>query len=509
MKLDVTANDYKTIKLLLNAYLPNTGVWAYGSRMKFTSKPESDLDLVAFIEPEQEDELAKLKNAFAESDLPFKVDILDWGTIPDNFKKNIEGGYVVINDIDLETELPPVDWKTYNLGEISTDISYGYTESASWIEVGPKFLRITDIQNYFVDWKSVPYCFITDANHSKYKLELGDIVIARTGATTGITNIFKDAEVSAVFASYLIRYRINKTFANPFYISYILKSPLWKSHVGSIIGGSAQPGANAKQFANFRFILPPIVVQNALSDILESLDEKIELNRQMNQTLETIAHTIFKEWFVNFNFPGFDGELEDGLPNGWRWTILDDIVNVQGGTTPSTIISDYWDGEYHWTTPKDLSNIDSPVLLDTERKLTKAGINQIGSRILPKGTLLLSSRAPIGYLAISNIPVSINQGYIAIQGKQVSNLFMLFWLKLNMGAVKSRANGSTFQEISKSSFKEISIVLPDDVVLKSFDNIVTPIFKKIVSNEVENKMLIQIRDGLLPKLMSGKIEIIA
>ena len=125
---------------------------------------------------------------------------------------------------------------------------------------------------------------------------------------------------------------------------------------------------------------------------------------------------------------------------------------------------------------------------------------------MPKGTLLLSSRAPIGYIAISQVPISINQGYIAIQGKLVSNLYMLFWLKLNMEAVKSKANGSTFQEISKSNFREIETKIPSDNILKQFDETANPIFEKIVKNVYQIQTLTQTRDTLLPKLVSGKIE---
>jgi len=231
------------------------------------------------------------------------------------------------------------------------------------------------------------------------------------------------------------------------------------------------------------------------------------LLQQMNQTLENIAQAIFKEWFVDFNFPGFDGELVDGLPKGWRMGKLGEIVDVKGGTTPSTAKEEYWNGEYYWTTPKDLSNIQAPVLIDTERKITELGVKQISSGIMPEGTLLLSSRAPIGYLAISQVPISINQGYIAIQGKSVSNLFMLFWLKQNMDAVKSKANGSTFQEVSKTNFKLIDVVAPEQAVLKQFDDTISPIFKRIVENVYQIQTLTQTRDTLLPKLMSGQLEI--
>ena len=184
---------------------------------------------------------------------------------------------------------------------------------------------------------------------------------------------------------------------------------------------------------------------------------------------------------------------------------MGDVIEIKGGTTPSTKEEKYWNGEYHWATPKDLSNLSSPILLDTERKVTKEGVSQIGSGILPKGTLLLSSRAPIGYLAISNVPISINQGFIAINAKELSNLFMLHWLKENMETIISRANGSTFLEISKTSFKEIELVIPDAQTTNRFEEIVSPIFEQIKNNEQQTATLAAVRDALLPKLMSGEI----
>jgi type I restriction enzyme S subunit len=301
---------------------------------------------------------------------------------------------------------------------------------------------------------------------------------------------------------------VNKKPVVKDFLYYLVATEDFTSIANSGSSGTRMPRADWNQLAKTEWNIPEdLNEQKSLANILSTLDDKIELNREMNQTLEDLCQSIFKEWFVNFNFPDFDGELVDGLPDGWSIGKLNQIVDVKGGSTPSTTNPDYWNGVYHWTTPKDLSNIKSSVLLETERKITEAGVKQISSGILPEGTLLLSSRAPIGYLAISQIPISINQGYIAIQGKAVSNFFMLNWLKQNMDSVKGMANGSTFQEINKSNFKQIEIVIPDKGALNSFDEVAKPIFQKIVLNEIESKSLIEIRDGLLPKLMTGKIEI--
>lgn len=287
------------------------------------------------------------------------------------------------------------------------------------------------------------------------------------------------------------------------YLYYLLKS----MDLAAMNVGSAVPSLTTEVLNKVEINVPDEATQVEIAQVLSSLDEKTELNLQMNQTLEAMAQALFKEWFVNFNFPNFDGELENGLPKGWRMGKLGEMVDVKGGTTPSTTKEEYWNGEFYWTTPKDLSNIQAPVLIDTERKITELGVKQISSGVMPKGTLLLSSRAPIGYIAISQVPISINQGYIAIQGKLVSNIFMLFWLKQNMDAVKSKANGSTFQEISKSNFREIETIIPSKEVLIKFDEMSNPIFEKIVENTYQIQTLTQTRDSLLPRLMSGKIDV--
>ena len=265
---------------------------------------------------------------------------------------------------------------------------------------------------------------------------------------------------------------------------------------------------------------PELSEQRSIAKILSDLDAKIELNNKMNKTLEAIGQALFKRWFVDFEFPNEQGkpykssggkmvESELGMiPNNWRITTMDDEFIIRGGSTPSTERKEYWNGDINWCTPKDLSSLNFPVLLKTERKITKEGLNSISSGILPRGTLLLSSRAPIGYLAISQVETAINQGFIGIIcTKEIYNLFLLSWLQINMNLIKSMANGSTFQEINKSNFRKIEIIAPDKAILNKFYLFMRSLFNKIVINERESENLAQIRDSLLPKLMSGEIRL--
>lgn len=295
------------------------------------------------------------------------------------------------------------------------------------------------------------------------------------------------------------------------YLKYLMMSEFVQNQLIARATGTTVSGIKQAELRRIHLLIPPFPTQRRIAGILNALDDKIELNRQTNATLEAIAQAVFEEWFVDFNFPGATGQMKESdlgtIPQGWVVRKLGDIIDVKGGTTPSTKEEKYWNGEYHFATPKDLSNLSSPILLNTERKITKEGVSQISSGILPEGTLLLSSRAPIGYLAISNVPVSINQGFIAINARETSNLFILHWLKGNMETVVSRANGSTFLEITKTNFKEIKLVIPETKIADHFEKIATSLFEQVKFNEQQSVTLKSLRDALLPRLLNGEIEL--
>jgi type I restriction enzyme S subunit len=209
-------------------------------------------------------------------------------------------------------------------------------------------------------------------------------------------------------------------------------------------------------------------------------------------------------------FPAEFEETEEGsIPKGWKVGTAGDMVTAVGGTTPSTGKSEYWSGgTIAWATPKDLAGLAHPVLLETDRKITPDGLKQISSGLLSAGTLLMSSRAPIGYLAISEIPVAINQGFMAMHcDKGFSNYYVIQWLRENMETIISHANGTTFLEISKSSFRLIPAILPPEPIVKKFSEIAGKLHARIVANAKESKNLAAIRDTLLPQLLSGELRV--
>nr|WP_306669521.1 restriction endonuclease subunit S [Acinetobacter sp. YH16053] len=209
-------------------------------------------------------------------------------------------------------------------------------------------------------------------------------------------------------------------------------------------------------------------------------------------------------------FPDELVESELGeVPKGWEVSTVGDQIQTVGGATPSTKNVEFWDnGTHHWTTPKDLSNLTDKILLNTDRKITNAGLKKISSGLLPKDTVLMSSRAPVGYLALAKIEVAINQGYIAIlPNTKYSAEYLIQWCEANMAEIKGRASGTTFQEISKKNFREINFICPDEKIVASYTKTVRTLYDEIALKAKESQSLVDIRDTLLPKLLSGEIDV--
>ena len=330
----------------------------------------------------------------------------------------------------------------------------------------------------------------------------------------------------------LVVLRSNGAAVEPTFLRWLVRGPDWWDQVAKFINvGAVFDSLRCRDIPNFELTVPPLTDQRAIAALLNSLDDRIALIRETNATVEAIAQALFKSWFVDFDpvraklrglapagmddataalFPdSFEDTVLGPVPTGWTVQPVGDVVECLGGATPDTKDPGYWSPEEHaWTTPKDLSGLRAPVLLSTERRLSTKGLAKIGSGLLPVGTLLMSSRAPIGYLAIAQVPVAINQGYIAMPpGSLLPPLYMLFWCRQNMEGIKARANGSTFMVISKKAFRPIPALVPSSPTIESFLAVASPLFARLVSNEQQAQSLATLRDTLLPRLISGQLRL--
>lgn len=313
------------------------------------------------------------------------------------------------------------------------------------------------------------------------------VIIGRKGAYRGVH--YSSVPFFVIDTAFFLKQRENFFMK---WAYYALKC----YNINDLDSGSAIPSTSREDFYNLYVEIPPISEQKAIAGVLSNLDNKIDLLQRQNATMEALAEILFRQWFI-------EEAQED-----WEEKTIGDVVEIRGGGTPSTKEPSYWNGNIFWTSPRDLAGLKSIFLSSTERKITSQGLSKISSGLLPAGTLLLSSRAPIGYLAIAGIDVAINQGYIAILNNNIiSNYYMYLWCKYYMEEIKAASNGSVFQEISKSVFKTLPFILPPEVILKEFYKKIDPIFKKINANQKQIRTLEKLRDTLLPKLMSGELRV--
>ena len=359
-----------------------------------------------------------------------------------------------------------------------------------------------------------------------------DIIFTQRGANhyRQVAIVPPNANQRFVISQSQMKLTVDQNRADPLFVYYVFRSPVQQEYLQRHAIQTGVPHTNLSILRKMPLRVPSLGTQQKIAHILGTLDDKIELNRRMNETLEAMARAIFRSWFVDFDpvrakaegrdsclpkhiadlfSDRFDDSELGEIPTGWQAKSIGDLADVVGGSTPSTSNPDFWHGGQHcWATPKDLAALQSPVLLDTERHITDTGLSQISSGLLRAGTVLLSSRAPIGYLAIAEVPVAINQGFIAMKPRnEASNLFLLLWARHAHEEILSRANGSTFLEISKSNFRPILVVRPDDHVFAAFESLACPLYQRTVSNERESRSLAILRDTLLPKLLSGEVKI--
>ena len=366
----------------------------------------------------------------------------------------------------------------------------------------------------------------------RHALQRGDILFARRGAqATGLSAYVDDAHVGALCGTGAILLRLRSAALDPKFIASFLATNEAFEWLRANAVGAVMPNLNTGIISQLVVPVPPLWVQREIGITSSVIENRIQLLRNQNMTLEAIAQTLFKSWFVDFDpvrakaegrepdsmdaataalFPdSFEDSPLGPIPQGWRIDEIGNVVNCIGGATPSTKELSFWEpAEHHWVTPKDLSGLAAPVLMDTNRKVSTAGLKKISSGTLPKGTLLLSSRAPIGYLAIAQIPTAINQGFIAMPpGGELPPIYLLFWTQWNMDSIKQKANGSTFMEISKFAFRPIKLCVPPEEIVTAFVSIAEPLLERIAANEAQRTQLAQLRDTLLPRLISGKLRL--
>ena len=327
-----------------------------------------------------------------------------------------------------------------------------------------------------------------------------DILINSTGAgTAGRIAQIEDVPSATTIDGHMILIRSNGKVTQKF-LGYALKAHQWEV-LQLDEGSTGQTELNRDRLLDEIMINYPVSLdeQNAIVGTLESIDRKLIVNEQLNDNLEQQAQSYFQELFV------------DNADPEWAIGTISDLGTVVGGSTPSKAKPEYYtESGIAWITPKDLSINKSKFVSHGENDITELGLKNSSAAIMPEGTVLFSSRAPIGYIAIAAGEVTTNQGFKSVVPKpEIGTPFVYFFLKNTLPVIEGMASGSTFKEVSGSTMKNVPAVIPDAETLAKFSDFCAPIFAQQRILEEQNQSLATLRDNLLPKLMSGEIDVSA
>lgn len=521
----LTRGDRDLISNVLARYSEVRRVTLFGSRAMGTFGRGSDIDLALKGPGLDSSTLTRIASELEDSDLPYKVDLL-------------------LRDDQLEPKLEahvrrygkPFEWELHHtqklIAEAKLLIGDGYRAKNSELATsGLPFARAGNIDNGF-HFENADRFPEEDIKRAGQKVsQSGDVVFTSKGTVGRLALVGTDTP-RFVYSPQLCYWRVlDRDLIDPCWLYYWMCSREFIQQVAGMKGQTDMADyVSLTDQRRMEITLPPVSEQRAIAAVLGALDDKIEQNRRTTQALERLARSIFRVWFVEFEpvkakaagataFPSMSQPVFDALPTrfvdsdigpipeGWAVKAIGDVVTLRGGGTPSTTNLEYWDGGVHrWATPKDMSRLSQPVLLDTERHITDAGVNAISSGVLSIGTVLMSSRAPVGYLAIAGEPTAINQGFIAmVCDGPLPPAYVFNWTRASMEAIKAHASGTTFPEISKKTFRGLPVVLPTVDVVTAYRHTAHPLFELLTGCVKESEQLASVRDYLLPKLLSDQV----
>lgn len=417
-----------------------------------------------------------------------------------------------------------MEWKEIELGEV-TSVKTGPFGSQllneQYIKGGTPVITVEHIKNFLI--QNLDYPSITDEDRNRlknYTLEKGDIVFSRVGSVD-LSAIVREKNVGWLFSSRMLRVRPNKKIISPEFLSYYVRLHSVRRYIRNISVGSTMPSINTQILKSVPIKYCSLAEQKEIAKILSNLDDKITLLRQQNETLEQMAQTLFKHWFVDFEFPNEQGQPYQSsggkmvasdlgeIPEGWRVGVVGDHVETKGGGTPSTKEEKYWqDGTILWYSPTDLTKGKTMFSNDSIKKITALGLQKSSAKLFPAYSILMTSRATVGEITINTKEASTNQGFITlIPNEKYSVHYLYSWLKTKLRIINNLASGSTFPEISKTDFRSIEFLQPDNNTLNAYKALIKPLFSSIENNTNEIQTLTKLRDTLLPKLMSGAIRV--
>ncbi|PMG66025.1 hypothetical protein BCU88_22510 [Vibrio splendidus] len=358
----------------------------------------------------------------------------------------------------------------------------------------------------------------------------GDLLFPKVGTIgkVGILSLCEGYD-KYLLSTNTMRLKVDPTKADPYFIYYYFTWSKTVRLIQAMNSKSVQPVFNFTSLKKFPLLLPSMDKQRLASKVLKKLDDKIILNSQTNQTLEEMAQAIFKSWFVDFDpvkakmngeqpegmdaataslFPEKLVESELGLiPDGWEVSTLSSLIQLTGGGTPKRSEETYWNGDIPWFSVRDVPSGSNVFVVDTDEKITELGLNKSSTKLLPKGTTIITARGTVGKLALVGTDMCMNQSCYGIRGKEVGDYYNYFNLKQAVSTLQQNTHGAVFDTITTKTFDTYSLAFGGVELANKFDALIAPLLQKIEANVRQNIELSALRDTLLPKLLSGEIEL--
>lgn len=403
-------------------------------------------------------------------------------------------------------------WEKVKLGDIAT-FSNGINFNKTAYAKGIKLIGVSNFGDRFYPDYSQLQEVKKDIVRLEDCLRNGDIVFVRSNGNkelVGRCMLVKNPTERVTYSGFCIRARLNDTDRyDPVYFTYYFKSKAFRRAVsGTAVGANIQNLSQAR-LSNHECRIPSIEVQRRIADILSVYDDLIENNQKQIKLLEEAAQRLYKEWFVNLRFPGHENtKIVDGVPEGWQYEKLGDLVKTTSGGTPSRRKSEYYvNGNIRWIKTKELND---RFIFETEEHITEDAVKNSSAKVLPEGALIVAMYgATIGKIGITAAEMACNQACCAFISfdDMISKEYLYCWIMDNREYLVSQGKGAAQSNLSQEMIRNFSLLCPDKKVIKKFTEIVTTMLenKRVLENKI--LMLSKARDDLLPKLMSGEVEV--
>ena len=531
--IDITAEQRRTVLALLNRHLPDTTVWACGSRVKWTSRPESDLDLVVFARPEQSAQAAELREAFEESDLPFRVDLFVWDEVPVSFRSRIEDDYVMLTkDSPARTDNKRSRWRRCKIDDVAEKVAMGPFGSSIKVETftpsGVPIISGQHLHGSRVDDKP-GFNFISEEHAERLRganVRRGDIVFTHAGNIGQAAYIPESSKYDRYVVSqrqFYMRPKLSEVI--PEFIVAYFKTPEGQHE---LLANASQVGVPsiARPVTYLRSIelpIPPIQEQRSIAHILGTLDDKIELNRRMNETLEAMVRALFKSWFVDFDpvrakmergdtglpqpiadlFPDRLADSECGeIPEGWKAGRLADIaIAPRRNVDPANL-----DDETPYIGLEHMPR--RSIALTVWERVAKVTSNK---SIFKKGEVLFGKLRPYFHkVGVAPISGACSTDITVLAAKSTEWSAFVLACVSSVEFVSYTNQGTTGTKMPRTNWKTMGdyrVYLPATPVVGIFQNAMQPGLEQITTNVRESRTLAALRDALLPKLISGEIRL--